>query len=73
MNATPKCSKCGEEMHEGFVPDEGYGTRYIARWVAGKPEQGFFGGTKVSGKEQYSIRSFRCSKCGRLEFYALAP
>jgi predicted nucleic-acid-binding Zn-ribbon protein len=70
MNTTPKCSKCGGEMQEGFVPDEDFSKRWVSRWVAGKPEQGLLGHPKVSGKQHYSILSFRCSKCGYLEFYA---
>jgi predicted nucleic-acid-binding Zn-ribbon protein len=71
MNTTPKCSKCGAEMQQGFVPDQGHdGKRFIPHWVAGTPEEGFFGSPKVRGKEQYSILSFRCTKCGFLDFYA---
>ena len=57
-------------MQEGFVPDEGYNKRYVARWVAGKPEKGILGSTKVWRKDQFSIQSFRCINCGYLEFYA---
>lgn len=69
MDTTTKCTKCDAEMQEGFVLGEGYTNAVIARWVAGKPEQGFLN-PKVKGKEQYSIQSFRCTKCGYLEFYA---
>ena len=57
-------------MQEGFVPDQSHRTRFVAHWVAGKPEKGFFGGTKVWWKEKYSIQSFRCVTCSHLEFYA---
>ena len=60
-------------MQEGFVPDEDYTKRHVAQWVAGKPEKGLFGSPKTRSKEQYAIQSFRCSKCGSLEFYAPAP
>ena len=59
-------------MQEGFVPDEGYGGRHVAFWVAGKPEKGILDNVKVRRKEQYSIQSFRCTKCGYIEFYAPA-
>jgi predicted nucleic-acid-binding Zn-ribbon protein len=70
MNAPVKCPKCGDEMEEGFVVDHGYGQNYVAQWVAGKPEFGVFGGTKVWGKQQRPIRTFCCAKCGYLESYA---
>jgi len=67
----PKCAKCGADMEEGFIPDEAYGQRQIAIWVAGEPEQGFFFGAKIEGKRAHAIRAFRCTKCGYLEHYAL--
>ena len=70
MNPELKCSKCGAEMEEGFVADEGYNKRYVAHWVAGKPQFGFFGGAKTWGKEQRPVRTFCCTKCGYLESYA---
>jgi hypothetical protein len=71
MNESLKCSKCGGEMQEGFIPDEDLTKRWVAQWVAGKPEPGLGGYPKVSGKQHYFIQSFRCSQCGHLEFYAL--
>ena len=53
-------------MREGFVPGAGD----VARWIAGRPEMGFMGTTKIEGKEQHSIQTFRCSQCGYLESYA---
>jgi hypothetical protein len=69
----PKCSKCGGDMKEGFVPEVSpNGSKIEAPlWVAGKPEFGFFGSIKVEGKEQYTVRAFRCVKCGYMENYAL--
>ncbi len=57
-------------MEEGFTLDYGYGKKYAASWVAGKPEEGFFG-TKVWGREHHPIHSFCCRKCGYLEAYVL--
>ena len=70
-NLPPKCSKCGGDTKEGYIPDDagrsGYSTPF---WVAGKPEFGFFG-LKVYDRERHAIRTFRCIKCGFLEFYAI--
>ena len=70
MEANLKCHKCGAPMVEGFLHDEGNAGKFSTRWVAGKPEMGFLGTVKVSGKEQHPVQSFRCSQCGCLEFFA---
>ena len=57
-------------MQEGFILDLTEGPRMVASWVAGKPEKSRWTGTKVHGKEQHHIQSFRCTKCGYLESYA---
>jgi hypothetical protein len=60
-------------MQVGFVPEvaPGSGQIEVPRWVTGKPEFSFFGSAKIEGKEQHTIRTFRCVKCGYLESYAL--
>jgi len=65
-----KCSKCGGEMAEGFVPVESQSLGGVATWVAGPPQFGFLGNIKTEGKPAHKIRVFRCVKCGLLEFYA---
>ena len=70
MSASSKCVKCGGEMQEGFIPDEGYGKRFVLRWVAGKPVENIIGSAKVWFKEKHLIQSFRCVNCGYLELYA---
>jgi len=57
-------------MQQGFILDATHGARLVARWVAGKPESSFWTGTKVEGREQHFIQSFRCVACGYLESYA---
>jgi predicted RNA-binding Zn-ribbon protein involved in translation (DUF1610 family) len=69
MDITPKCLRCGTEMEEGFVPDRAAAV-FVPSWVRGQPEKSFWTGTKISTKEQYPIRTFRCPKCGCLESYA---
>lgn len=57
-------------MEPGFIVDEGYGTRTVAKWVGGKPEKSIWTGLKLRGKEKLDITSFRCRRCGYLESYA---
>jgi len=58
-------------MQEGYLLELGsYNTRFASSWVSGSPEKSFLTGTKVKGKEQYTIQSYRCLSCGYLESYA---
>ena len=65
-----KCSQCGGEMTEGFVPSESQSGSGVLAWIAGAPVIGFLGRVKTEGKAAYRIRIFRCAKCGYLESYA---
>ena len=59
-------------MEEGFVLDRGhYDTKRVNTWVEGEPVKSFWVGTKVRGKEQYKVKTFRCVSCGFLESYAV--
>jgi predicted nucleic-acid-binding Zn-ribbon protein len=70
MDGVATCPKCGGEMTEGFFLDpDNWAT---ARWFAGPPKKAIFGGMQTKGNESYSVKSFRCSKCGFLELYAPA-
>jgi hypothetical protein len=83
MTEKPKCSKCGEEMVDGFILDADHtanlpaiGTAVWftqARWVAGKPEGSLGSGIKWSDKEAYRIAAYRCPSCGLLELHAMEP
>ena len=71
LNPPETCPKCEGQMQEGFIPDKTHGGgQVVSRWIAGVPEWSFWQGTKISGKEQYPVQSFRCSRCGFLESYA---
>lgn len=50
--------------------DEGYGTRTVAKWIAGEPERSIWTGLKLRGKERLNVATFRCRRCGYLESYA---
>ena len=37
-------------MEAGYIVDEGYGTRTVAKWIAGEPERSMWTGLKVRDK-----------------------
>jgi len=55
------CPRCSGSMEPGYTLDEGYGTRTVAKWVAGEPER---------SKAQHDVVTYRCRRCGYLESYA---
>jgi ribosomal protein L40E/predicted nucleic-acid-binding Zn-ribbon protein len=68
---TNACPKCRGSMAEGFIPS--YQDQWVdkPRWVEGPPEDSFWRGTRLKGKAQFPVKTFRCIQCGYLEFYAL--
>jgi hypothetical protein len=68
----PACSKCGGQMEEGFILDDGRNGASVTSWIAGKPEFGFFG-VKSADKINHQIVSFACVECGYLESYIRRP
>lgn len=64
------CLKCGSSMTEGFVVDNGYGTKTVSTWVEGAPVNSFWTGLKLRGRRQVPIQTWRCGRCGYLENYA---
>ena len=74
---TPICSTCNIEMDEGYIPDIGYRTTYHNKWFEGKPEEikQFLMKEKTlkptERSEGKNIEAYRCSKCGKIELYAL--
>ena len=69
-NRSLNCPRCSGSMEVGFVVDEGYGTRTVAKWVAGEPERSMWTGLKLRGKAKQDVVSYRCKRCGYLESYA---
>ena len=57
-------------MSEGYVVDVGYGSTSVPKLVEGSPVKSIWTGLKLRGKEQLSVTSFRCRRCGYLESYA---
>ena len=73
------CVKCSGPLAPGFIAERTQGvTHYVAKWVAGEPEQAEIFGIRganvdVAGRWQFGVRAMRCEKCGFLELYALGP
>lgn len=70
MARTKTCPKCQSSMSEGFVVDNGHGTRTVAAWVEGQPEKSIWTGLKLRGRTPIEIATWRCGGCGYLESYA---
>lgn len=58
-------------MEEGHVPDIGLNniTRSVWSHGPGEPRR-FFGGIKLTRKEQIPLSAYRCPSCGYVELYA---
>lgn len=67
------CPKCSGHLKEGFVLDHADKSRAQASWVEGTPERSFWTGLKLGGRTRLPIKTYRCSRCGFLESYAVAP
>lgn len=64
------CPKCGGKMVEGFIGDHAHGNLLVARWMAGKPQPGFFWEVDPTNAETWKVATFRCVGCNLLESYA---
>ena len=69
-DSSADCPKCPGTMEEGFIPDATYGGNILMQWFDGAPGKGFFGGLKLTKKQQFPVTTDRCASCGYLEFYA---
>lgn len=66
------CPECGGTMYEGFLLDITHGANFPTHWVADPPEKSIWTRTKVRGKEQWPVQTYRCAACGFLKSYARA-
>ena len=64
------CPRCSGSMDVGFIVDEGYGARTVAKWVEGEPEASMWTGIKLRNKTSHDVQTYRCTRCGFLESYA---
>ena len=69
---SPRCSKCGGGMKEGFLLDRAHNQARVALWAEGAPEYWFLRILKLRGRRRLPIETWRCMKCGYLESYAAA-
>lgn len=67
----PTCPKCSIDMEEGFMIDHAYGERLSAEWIEGKPVKSFWTGVKVPTGANHPVVTYRCTRCGYLDSYAL--
>jgi predicted nucleic-acid-binding Zn-ribbon protein len=66
-----ECPKCSGRMEEGFTLDHTRNGQTAAKWVEGQPQKSFWVGVKAPSGATHPIATFRCSRCGYLESYAL--
>jgi hypothetical protein len=62
-------------MEKGFVVDRGSGNwaMAVATWVSGTPETSWLKGLKTKGRDQVTLDSYLCRKCGYVEFRVATP
>jgi ribosomal protein L37E len=73
MTETPwhrTCLRCGGEMEEGFVLDEGQSGNRFGHWVSGPPEKSVWTGVKLRGRRKLPLTAHRCTRCGAVDLYA---
>ena len=69
-----ECARCQGPMEPGFILDRGdANARLEQEWVEGELEKSFWVGVKTKGRERFGVRTFRCTRCGYVESYAVNP
>ena len=68
-----RCPKCEGVMEEGYILDNTHGGRVQACWIQGQPVKSIWTGLRLKGADQRPVRTYRCTRCGFLESYALEP
>ena len=43
-------------MEPGFIVDEGYGTRTVAKWIAGEPETSMWTGLELAARTSTTLQ-----------------
>ena len=65
------CPRCRGDMGDGFLLESGdYNWPSVTRWVEGAPEAKRWTGLNLKDRRVLPVRTFRCERCGYLEFYA---
>jgi hypothetical protein len=73
MARSRTCPKCQASMVEGFVLDKSDNGRAVSTWLEGAPQKSFWTGIKLRGRKPIEIATWRCTSCGFLESFAVAP
>lgn len=71
MTKAVECIRCHAPMEPGFVPDYTENRYSRQNWWPGEPQKSFWTGFKIERDQVIPVTTFRCSKCGYLESYAL--
>lgn len=72
MTGDLACAGCGSLLQRGFIIDRGhYDSKSPQAWVEGEPESSFWSGLKTSDREIRRVDAYRCTRCGRLDFFAV--
>ena len=66
-----QCPKCSSAMEAGFIVDHKNDSARVETWVEGEPTKSFWTGLKIKDRQQLSVTTYRCDRCGYLESYAL--
>ncbi len=69
MQDKNSCSRCGGQLHPGFLEDRREGGSQVLAWIPGPIEKGLLGGAKVAFKDRYDVTAFRCNQCGHLDMF----
>lgn len=64
------CLRCNNFMEEGYVADFSDSGVRQSRWMPGGPQKSFWSGLKIDKKALLPVSAMRCTRCGRLEFFA---
>ena len=69
-----ECPRCRGPMEPGYLLDRAHGNAgNVAAWVEGAPERSIWTGMKTKDRDVFPVTSYRCERCGFLEFYARPP
>lgn len=71
MEREKVCGKCSGTMEEGFVMDRTYGANVPEEWVEGAPVRSIWVGLKLKNVTRRKVSTYRCTRCGYLESYAV--
>ncbi|MDB5677093.1 MAG: hypothetical protein JWM94_95 [Sphingomonas bacterium] len=66
-----ECAKCGGTMTVGVIVGRNHGSSYPERWQKGEAIVSKWWGLREDRKAQLDVETWRCTRCGYLESYAV--